>query len=529
MVTNTTTGSTQYALVGADAMIGRQITSGLAGFLGAYFFTSSTNNFSTKPVTGPFLNTRYIWYPNKTTAFGTFDRITAETQLQYDKVRGTRWYAGVRFSLAFGRSNLHGMQRHMVDQVMRDIDIVSLSQSNNTSTTVVATNSNGSPMTGEIVSNTAALNAAIGDTNIPVIAVQGVLTNVNPTSVALATGQALTGGVLVFSYNGQTYTVDTGTTGELQSSSGISNLIKVGNNNTISDITLTMVDPANNATGNIAITTDSTVNDLGTLTIYNVSTNGNINATRDGASQKGIINISNSSFETTTWNPTGVPKIANFTVANSATMTVNIQDSSVKMGQTLEVVGIHFSSASNGILTVQQIINCDIKSTDSGINFAMNGGDINVIGDIANNTIEAGLVSHPSESGILAFGFNANNKTLTVNGSIKNNTIKSTQTALALTHFGGTAVNHKILGGIINNTMTGGAGGPAVSINGSASCLITIDGLHSNSITTSNPVGIRVNGSPTVVNVDYGNLGLSAANNNAVIETNGSPTINPGT
>ncbi len=538
LVTNSSSSSTEVALIGADIDVGYQITDNLIGYLGLYRFVSSTSSVKVNPVQGPLCNLQYTFYPETKLFLGTFDRVTIENQLQYDSTRGTRWYAGVRFSLALGKSNLKGIQRRMVDPAFRDIDLVAAGVQTSSTNVEVATTANGTPIQVKTVTTTAELNSLIGDASTQVIAVQGTIANVNPTNTALATDQSISGGSYTLEYKGKVYNVPVSSGAVLQSVSGTTTLLKLGKNSKIEYVTLTMMGvPA--AGANNAISADATVNDLGVILINNVQSNGTLQILRNGAAQSGSVFVSNSNFTSPVgWNPPSVPAWVQFYAQNNAKLNVNLQNSTFSsINSTTEVVGVRFRADNNGQLTIDSVKNNNIIGTDSGLVYAneVNGGTIRQLGELSGNYISGGFAGRPSESAVIIYRFGTGINTTTFESKVTNNTIVGAGDGFVVTNFSGSnnlTSTISFLAGITNNNVTGGkfsAAGDGFNIGSASNVTIIIDGMNNNTISKgSSGTGIRVRNSGTTINVQNGSNGLSAANGNTPVTTLLSPTINPG-
>lgn len=531
LVTKTNNNVTDVAMVGGDVTLAYQPTDNFTGYGGFFYFHSSSNSYSLPIMCGPFARIRYSVFTKPSQRLGYINELSLESQIQYDKVRKTVWYAGLRLTFAFGGSRLNRMQQHMVDPALRDIDVVSATNASTSISTYVATNSNGGSLVVKQTDNTT-FNSAVGDSSVNVIAVQGVVTNANSLGTTLATGQTVTGGSVAITVdNGSQIEAKVSTGGELQSVSAATNMLKLGKNNVIRDITLTMVSPTNANGSNIAIIADSAVNDLGTATIQNVTSNGAISIPRSGASQTANVNISNSTFNIgSTWAPTNIPAVGQFDINTNATFTLSVDNSSFISNSTKEIVGLRVGAASSSNVTVTSITNSNINGTDAGLVLAGQGGNLHITGDIANNTIDGGSSALHNESGFIMFTFGNTACTLTLDGYIKNNTITGSDLGLQLTNFGGSAVSTiRVNGGIINNTITGAQEyGVFIRPNSVVNGNIIINNFYGNTVHGTSPnADIQVSSPNTTIQVGQGSIGLSAANNNALVGITGSPTIIP--
>lgn len=530
LLTQTNTSLTEVALVGGDVTIGYLLTDRFTGYAGGYYFLTSVHSVKVPTILGATLRGRYqIYNPNGSLLLGIFEQVALEGQLQYDHVRGSTFYAGARFSLGVGPAKLSTMQHHMVEQSLRDIDLV-ISGNRQSSTTVSkAKTESGRDIQVNQVTSTSAYNSAVGDATIDIIAVQGVLANANPSATALASGQGVTGGSYVIVVNGTPVTVQMSTGGELQSPSG-SNLVKLGRNNTIRDITLTMVSPGNADTNNRAIYSDSTVDVMGNISISNVQSNGKVDISRTGAAQSGTVIITDSNFTApSTWNPTSLPAIGQFTTASNATLNITLQNSTFASNSaTQQVVGVRFKAQSNSNMTVESVQNCNINGSDGGLVNGLESGNITYNGGIIGCTIDSGSAVNPSEVGILNYKFGSNG-ILQIKGAISNNTITATSEGVSFSNFGGAGIGTFLFdGGFINNTVTT-TDAICFSVGTNTGDVTTINGFYGNHFSSNLGVfNISLSRATTTVNVGQGSTGLSAANYNATVTTSNSPVVNPG-
>ncbi|HSX20484.1 MAG TPA: inverse autotransporter beta domain-containing protein [Gammaproteobacteria bacterium] len=531
LVTSTQNSSTNVAMIGGDITAAYQPTNSLTGYVGGFYFHSASSQFKLPIMIGPMARLRYSIYAKDKKKWGYIDELSFETQIQYDQIRKTVWYGGLRLTFAFNGSKLNRMQQHMVDPALRDIDVVSNNNKSTSASTTFAKNSNGQSTVIKRTDNST-FNAAVGDSTVDVIAVSGIVTNANQSGATLATGQTVTGGMYVFNFNGQQLTAQVSTGGELRSTSAATNMLKLGKNNTVRDITLTMVSPTNANGSNIAIIADAAVNDLGTVTIDNVTSTGIISIPRSGAAQSATVVISDSTFNTgTSWAPTNLPAVGQFNIDTNSTLKLTVTDSTFSSNGPQQVVGLRAQAASNSAITITEITNNTIDGSDGGLVLGMPGGNITVSGNIENNTIDGGNSFQSGETGLLVFHFGNIATTFTMNGTIKNNTIKGTDEGLVFTNFGGTAQPiFNVPNGIINNRITAGPDyGIEIDPVNASNGIVSLTNLYGNSITTTDPSkGILINGSHTTIQVGDGSTGLSVANGGTPVSITNGATVLPG-
>ncbi len=114
----------EKAMGGVDAEAGYELTKGLTGYIGGYYFKKS----GVDTVAGPKAKITYDWSrENGQKIGGLFDKLGLETGIQNDKPRGTIWYLSANFRIGLlptRNTNLQGAARHMIDLIRRDVDIV---------------------------------------------------------------------------------------------------------------------------------------------------------------------------------------------------------------------------------------------------------------------------------------------------------------------------------------------------------------------------------------------------------------------
>ena len=122
--TQITKEGTEKSLPGADLELGYAITDNLTGYAGGYYFAAP----DTKTVTGPRARLTYDYTKPTGRLLGILDGISIEASIQHDKPRRTSAYVGLKFKIGLTNlnhtSNIQGFDRHMVEPVRRDPDIV---------------------------------------------------------------------------------------------------------------------------------------------------------------------------------------------------------------------------------------------------------------------------------------------------------------------------------------------------------------------------------------------------------------------
>ncbi|CAL7964042.1 Protein translocase subunit SecA (modular protein) [Gammaproteobacteria bacterium] len=121
-----TTTNTYYdkALPGVDAELGYAITDNLTSYAGGYYF----NTKDADPIAGPKIRLTYDYQKPVGHILGVLDGVSVEVGVQHDAARGNSAYLGIKFKVGLTNfkknSNLPGFERHMVELVRRDPDIV---------------------------------------------------------------------------------------------------------------------------------------------------------------------------------------------------------------------------------------------------------------------------------------------------------------------------------------------------------------------------------------------------------------------
>ena len=121
-----TTSNEHYekALSGLDAELGYAITENITSYVGSYYFTASDAN----AIVGPKVRITYDYLKPNGRILGILDGISIEAGAQHDKSRGNTAYVGLKLKVGLTNfeknSNIVGFERHMIDLVKRDPDVV---------------------------------------------------------------------------------------------------------------------------------------------------------------------------------------------------------------------------------------------------------------------------------------------------------------------------------------------------------------------------------------------------------------------
>ena len=114
----------ERALPGIDAEVGYSITDWFTSYVGGYYFHAS----DASTVAGPKMRLTYNYNKPYGRILGIIDAINLEAGVQHDKPRRTTAYIGIKLKVGLTNlekpSNLSGFEKHMVDLVRRDPDIV---------------------------------------------------------------------------------------------------------------------------------------------------------------------------------------------------------------------------------------------------------------------------------------------------------------------------------------------------------------------------------------------------------------------
>ena len=123
-----TTTNTYYdeALFGVDAELGYAITDKLTSYIGGYYFSAKGSD----PIVGPKIRLTYDYQKTTGRILGVLDGISIEAGAQHDTQRRNSAYVGIKFKMGLTNlkknSNVSGFERHMVELVRRDPDIVTV-------------------------------------------------------------------------------------------------------------------------------------------------------------------------------------------------------------------------------------------------------------------------------------------------------------------------------------------------------------------------------------------------------------------
>ncbi|CAL7964388.1 large repetitive protein [Gammaproteobacteria bacterium] len=119
----------EKALPGADAELGYSITESLTSYVGGYYFAASDAN----TVAGPKIRLTYDYMKPNGRILGVLDGVSIEAGVQHDKPRGNTAYIGIKLKVGLTNlkknSNISGFERHMVELVRRDPDVVTVKAS----------------------------------------------------------------------------------------------------------------------------------------------------------------------------------------------------------------------------------------------------------------------------------------------------------------------------------------------------------------------------------------------------------------
>ena len=422
----------EAASPGFDLEVGYEFIRGLTLYAGGYYYKRAS--FPT--IAGPLGRFRYIFEPPRKNAFlKALDSITFETQVQYDKPRGTTWYGGVRLTWNLGRSNSSSLSRtarHMIEPPLRDIDIVSHSSPDPFQP---LNDSSGNRINIATVRSKGEFESAIQDSNAHVIAVQGQIEDL--TGASLLANQTVTGNSYVFSVKNHSFNLSLSPSGSLVSSSA-ENLLRVHSNNTLRDLTLTMIDPLNTATGNRAIYNDDNVDAMGNILIQNIQTNGVVYINRNGSAKQVNVTLQDNRINTGSWDPVGLPAGVEIKTSNGGSASLVAKNNEIVILNptfSIQVVGLRLASGPNASIDVGSFQSNTIRASDAGLVNQLLGGAINYRGAFAGNTIIGGATGRPTENGFLSFAFGGSTPSSMTMASLTNNTLIGSSAGIEFTKF----------------------------------------------------------------------------------------------
>lgn len=120
----TVTKAYDRIMPGADAEVGYAITDSLTSYIGGYYFAAHEAD----TMVGPKIRLTYDYQKRNGRILWVIDGVSIEAGAQYDNVRKASAYLGLRFKIGLvnfsNNSNISGFERHMVELVRRDPDIV---------------------------------------------------------------------------------------------------------------------------------------------------------------------------------------------------------------------------------------------------------------------------------------------------------------------------------------------------------------------------------------------------------------------
>lgn len=499
------------AYAGVDVLAGYEWKPGFIGYIGGYYF----NRSDYPKVTGPMARVVYHFKrAGGKKVLAVFSRVNLLAEYQHDDERKNLWTLGVKADISIGRNAMarspmySGVARHMDEQVIRDIDVISLGTIDPAK---VLNAADGQPVQVAIADNAADLATAADDATKDVIRVQGSV-SVDSATVDLEANQTLTGGNYVFTVGNDTFTLPVSTGGTIV---GTGSVVEPLANDTIRDITLTT------AAGQKAIDiSPASGTDMGTVRIEGVTvTEGGVDVTLAGA---GALTLDFKGNKVTTTSGVDAVHITN---GGSTVMKVSRFEGNTLAATALNALDL---AGTGGVTFENGIKSNTFTATDTTASILITPAATKIImGDIEGNT---GTLSTGT---FFSYDLDA---ALTVDiSSIKNNTVG------AISMVGGTLTIGTTTGGtgITGNTFSGGLTFDA-DLSASAH---TISGFHTNEFGTgvTTPITISntsdTSGSTTTLTVGQGTTTLKNANTKggAVLSTNiagtrtGTTTLTPTT
>jgi hypothetical protein len=552
----------EVALWGFDAEVGYNIWKGLSLFAGGFYFDRK----ATQRITGPFCRVYWTYdFLDNQKVF--FDQLFVHAGYSYDSVRGSRTYAGLGVTWLLGRTKdkkiyEQKLRGRMMDYVRRDFDVI-------TSGGVASTrvnNPDGSPVNVQIVTNdTEFADATTNGANV--IAIQGAF---EMQDDRILQNVVLTGKDYFFG-NGLKIQLSNG--GELIQPSGDNVFLRVKENCTIRDLTLTSVSVATALGVDIGVGTfvfDNMITTLSIVELFPSKTSANdsieiTNSTFTGLSNEVIV-VTFQSFDPTSNLEMTVKAISNntfnlvapelhdelyairidlrpFGLQNRQINLGSIENNVINFDATSssDCIGIYIQNQMgvNGTAsadTKSSIIGGTIKNNTISI---QNGNANNRAIFIENFAFDPGIATHFGVSIIQIDEISDN--TLSINGATSSFGVLFRN---EYPNNGSPGSMDIQIGKLTNNTISLDAntniGINVHNLNSEAQTLPTSSisigqqgGFFGNSI--SNPSGTvdialeNVSNNPIInIKVDSGGQGLSAANNGAIVDQSGpNITITP--
>ena len=550
----------ERSMGGWDAEAGYDIWRGLRGYAGMYVFAADR----VKTAVGPNFRLQYDITARHNRLLRMFDKIALIANWRDDQLAGSVWYAGARFDITLGKRPPDvGFERRMTSFIRRDLNVEMSSDGSGSNAAatepvrILRNDFDDQETQVALVSSAADLAAAAGDARDNIIGPNGTITTAAVTN--LQTNQILEGGVFSFTREGTNFSVQVGQNGGMSRGGaagfdliGIGSAATIGQNVTVENMNF---NNAGAGAADFVIDHAASANTIGTVVIRgntqntagnfmsillgaaNVTDNASVliqgnSLTNVGVAAGSIIGVSgggagsslNVNFDSNLITSTVV---TNGSVGFGAGATGIVNVSMTNNNMTVAVVAgfsalnVSAGGAGSSVNLITATGNT-VTSTSALTSALFLAGNVNVSGDIANNT----LASNPNGQGgvlqVSAFTETAVN----INGSIRNNVI--TNLGAVATTAGInlstplTTQSISVNGGIINNTIiTNGARGISTATSAGVNVII-VQGLFGNIITGfavnqaifTNAVGAGTN------NLYIGN-GFAGSNANLGLANNG--------
>lgn len=458
----------QTVLPGGDILVGNNVWRGLTVYGGAYGF--HRNGFET--VAGPEALADYSWYQSSTHKFlGVFDRVSAQTGVNYDHTRGANYYAGLQLVMTLpGRSNeLSGVSKHMVDLVSDPVGARFDTYHDKMQT---KTDASGNPIKIRSVDSEQSLDEALQDPNAQVVAVDHNITI--DKSLSVTTNSFVTGHYYTFNEGGEHFSVPVASGGQITAAPNVNQVFNIVNNLdrsvTIQDISINMNQPGD--------AVHAVVNQGGGIeqvNVNNVNTNGNVNLNAENGGNLDVSLTGNTIQGRITNHVIGVGSIEHVSIANTTVHSLTPASQIPSTSSPNDHGGVENIASNGGRLFVDQFEN----------NFIYVDGD------------QAGVLNKALDPG----------SNLKYSNGLINNKINTSSGDSMYTHVSFGEVN---IQGLIGNQFDGGD----LTFDAVNKGAISINGFHGNTFDFKSMV--RFNGylgTNIYVNVDNGEgIGLREAN-----------------
>lgn len=309
--------------------------------------------------------------------------LAVEGLVTKDTVRGVNYYRGLTVGMSWGSSNanlnLKGVERHMVDRIRRDLDVITQGKTQNFNL----------PVNIRDVDTLNDFNKALSDDKADVIAVHGKITGVS--DAIINRNLYLTGNTYQFVRDKKVINIEITQGGELvgkpmnkTGDHGLLNIKGENSNITIRDLMLSV-----DKTAPLAIFHESEDGSMGTLNLERILTNGNLKIEVSGKNNTGVIShITDSIFNIDSGSA------LSFSADNGGQFKIGeISDNMIET-ESAHSSGMFFSTIHGNMVIKNIRMNsiCTNNEKSPGLDFLTTGGTM-CVEEIKKNSIDTSLMS----------------------------------------------------------------------------------------------------------------------------------------